>query len=321
MTTQVKVPPMPTRSPDVHLPDVSPVKPPRTLKGDIKALKGKVSSVRSSWSTGRGTLKSKAQETRKDATKILAPMKERIEQEKALADETLTPVYRATEAVKRALDPSNGKTRPYVTSFMISSVVSWVVGPQVLLAAYERIRFHTSTTSWGILHGPGRWFRDTVGAAWETGQTGSLIWAAVLGLTPMIILGVRNMTAGHLAEGTHQGRLAAMGIKWLTRAAYLVPLTYFIGLGYPEVVSSLFGSPWELHWWQIWVMGLFCTAYYCTMWVFDRVEKLHRSRAGMSEEQRVGAKKMGPGLFHALLMTPLASIITGVLLYAPGAAW
>jgi ABC-type Mn2+/Zn2+ transport system permease subunit len=204
---------------------------------------------------------------------------------------------------------------------MISSVISWAIGPQIFLAAYERIRFHTSTTSWGILNGPGRWFRDTIGMAVETDRMGSLIWAIILGLTPMVLLGLRNATAGYLAESTYRGRLSALGVRWLTRIAYLVPVLFMIGLGYPGATAALFGSSWEMHWWQFWVAGLFCSAYYCTMWVFDRIEKLNQRLAAMSDEERAEAKTMGPGFFHALLMTPLASIVSGLLLYAPGAAW
>ena len=82
------------------------------------------------------------------------------------------------------------------------------------------------------------------------------------------------------------------------------PIGYIVGISYPGAVTAVFGSPWTLQMWQFWVAGLFCTAYYCTMWVFDRVEK-----------------GLGLGYFHVLLMTPLASIVTGAALYAPGAAW
>jgi hypothetical protein len=305
VATPVEVPPKPTHAPDVHLKgDGSHRKPSRTLKGDIAKLQRKVSAARTKWGDGRKAATDKKEDVREEARAILTPVKEKVGEEKVLAGEAMKPVYKAIGAIKNGLDPANGRTRPYVTSFMISSVVSWVVGPQILVAAYERIRFHTSNTNWGILHGPGRWFRDTVGMAVRTGQTGTLIWSIVLGLAPMILLGARNATAGYLAQGTYQGRLTMLGIRWLTRSAYLVPIVYLVGIAYPGIVTWLFGSPWTLHWWQLWVMGLFCTAYYCTMWVFDRVEK-----------------GLGLGYFHVLLMVPLASIVTGALLYAPGAAW
>lgn len=304
MTAPVKAPPKPTQAPDVHLKNPGVRKPPRTLKGDLAALKGKVSSAHAKWADGRKSAESKKEKVRKEAGEILSPAKKKLHREREIASEIVKPVFRAVEAVRNGLDPANGKTRPYVTSFMISSVVSWAIGPQILVAAYERIKFGTATTNWGILHGPGRWWRDTLRMARETDQVGTLIWAIVLGLTPMIILGVRNMSAGYLAQGTYHGRLAMLGIRWLTRAAYLVPIGYFVGIAYPDQVTWLFGSPWTLNWWQIYVMGLFCTAYYCTMWVFDRVEK-----------------GLGLGYFHVLLMVPLASILTGWALDAPGAAW
>lgn len=263
-----------------------------------------MSSTKEKWSKGKEAAEGKKKEVHKEAEKILAPVKEKVREEKKLAGEMMKPVYKAIETVKTGLDPENGKTRPYVTSFLISTVVAWVAGPQILIALYERIRFGTSTTDWGILNGLGRWFRDTVGMAYETDQMGSLIWAAIMGLTPMVIMFVRNLAAGHLAQGTYRGRLAEAGIRWLTRSAYLVPIGFFVGVSYPDQVTWIFGSPWTFQWWQFWVAGLFCTTFYCTMWVFDRVEKGLRL-----------------GYIHVLLMTPLASVITGAALYAPGAAW
>lgn len=303
MATEVKVPPKPKQDPTAHLKNGG-RKPARTLKGDLKALKAKTSSVRQKWSEGRKESKGKQEKVREDAKEILGPVKEKVAEEKKLVGEVMKPVYKTIGAVKEGLDPKNGKTRPYVTSFMISSVVSWVVSPQILTALYERIHYGTSTADWGVLNGPGRWFRDTVGMAYESGRMGSLIWAAVMGLTPMVILMARNLTAGYLTSSTYHGRLAVLGIRWLTRAAYLIPIGYIVGISYPGAVTAVFGSPWTLQMWQFWVAGLFCTAYYCTMWVFDRVEK-----------------GLGLGYFHVLLMTPLASIVTGAALYAPGAAW
>jgi ElaB/YqjD/DUF883 family membrane-anchored ribosome-binding protein len=303
VATKEAIPPKPKQAPTVHLKGQH-RKPPRTLKGDLKALKGKVSTSVKKWGEGKEKAEKKKEEVRKDAEKILAPAKEKIGEEKKLVGEAMKPVYKAIETVKAGLDPANGKTRPYVTSFMISSVVSWVAGPQILIALYERIRYGSSTTDWGILNGPGRWFRDTVGMAYETGHLGGLIWAAIMGLAPMVIMFARNMTAGYLAQGTYHGRLSMLGIRWLTRSAYLVPILFFVGVSYPGVITAIFGSPWTFQWWQFWVAGLFCTAFYCTMWVFDRVEK-----------------GLGLGYIHVLLMTPLASVITGAALYAPGAAW
>lgn len=298
MATTVKMPPKPDYEPAVPPQGRTAGKPPRTLKGDLRTLKEKASSARTKWADGREAADTKKREVREEADRILAPAREKVAEEKETASEAVKPVYRVIGAM------NSGKTRPYVTSFIFSSMVAWAASPQILVAAYERIRFHTSTTDWGLLYGPGRWFRDTLRMASETGQTGTLVWAIVLGLSPMILLGVRNMSASYLAQGSYRGRFAELGIKWLTRTAYLMPLVYLVGLSYPEYVTALFGSPWEMHWWQVWVMALFCTAYYFTMWVFDRVEK-----------------GLGLGYFHVLLMTPLASIVTGAALNAPGAAW
>jgi hypothetical protein len=303
VTAPVNAPPRPNHAPDVHLKNPGKRKPPRTLKGDLKALKGKVSSVRSKWTEGRKSVENKKEKVRKEAGEILAPAKQKASEEKKIAGEVMKPVLQAAVTAKKALDPANGKTRPYVTSFMISLVVSWVLSPQILLALYERIRFGTDTTGWGFLQGPGRWFRDTVGMAYETGQMTGLIASAIIGLAPMILTSTRNAAANHIAQSPYRGKASALALKWLGRLPYAVPVIYLTGVAYPEYVTPLFGHPWTLDWWQFWVAGLFCFAYYCTMWVFDRVEK-----------------GLGLGYFHVLLMVPLASIVSGVL-YAPGAAW
>lgn len=320
MATKAAIPPKPKTAPTVHLKGQK-RKPPRTLKGDLKALKGKLGSATTRWTESQGKAEEKKEKVRQEAEKILAPVKEKAAEEKKLAAEVMKPVQAAAAAIKNGLDPANGKTRPYVTSFMISSVMSWAVGPQILTALYERIRFGTSTTGWGILNGPGRWFRDTIGMAYESDRLGSLIWAAVMGLTPMILMFTRNQVAGYLAQSTYRGRMVAFSIKWLTRSAWLVPVLFFVGVSYPDEVTAIFGSPWTFQMWQFWVAGLFCMAFYATMWVFDRIERLNRERSAMSEEEREKSQSMGPGIFHAVLMIPLASIVTGILLYAPGAAW
>ena len=320
MITPVNAPPKPARAPDVHLKNPSSRKPPRTLKGDLRALKDKASSARVKWAEGRASAESKKEKVRREAGEIRVPVKKKVSEEAEIAGEVVKPVFKATQAAKAALDPANGRTRPYVTSFMISLAASWAVGPQILTALYERIRFGTNTTSWGFLQGPGRWFRDTVGMAYETGQMVGLISAVIVGLAPMLLMNVRNMTAGHFARSSYRGRGADFVIRLLARLPYMVPVVFLVGVSYPDYVQALFGQAWTLEWWQFWVAGLFCIAYYCTMWAFDRIERLHRERLVLSEEERKATQSMGPGLFHALLMVPLASIVSGVL-YAPGAAW
>lgn len=305
MTTPVKAPPKPTYAPDVHLKGSRGArKPPRTLKGDLRVLRGKLSSIRRNWNEGRISAEQKRKEVRREAEQILAPAKEKITEEGRLAGEVMKPVLRGVAAARGALRSGNRRTRPYVNSFMISLAAAWVVSPsQLLTALYERIKFGTSTTDWGFMHGPGRWFRDTVKMAVETGQVFGLVAAICLGLTPMFLFTVRNMTVNYLAQSSYRGRLAEFTVRWLSRAPYLVPAVYLIGVSYPDQITWLFGSPWELTWWQFWVAGLFCTAYYCTLWALDRAEK-----------------GLGLGFTHVLLMIPMASIASCVL-YAPNAAW
>ncbi len=287
MSTGTNVPPMPTQASDVHVRG-SRRKPVRTLKGDLAALKNKLAPA--------------GPESAKD---VPEPLGERPRDEKGrFADVPSRPVRSLVDRTREALDPGNSRTRPWAVSFLFSSVISWTVGPQIPTALYERIRFGTSTTDWGLLQGVGRWFRDTVGMAWETGQAGSLIWAAALGMLPMAILTLRNISKNHMTQNGHQGRSEQFAFKWLTRAAYLAPVVFFTGVSYPDQVTWLFGSPWTAQWWQFWVAGLFCSAYYCTLWVFDRM-----------------AKRLPLGFTHVMLMVPLSTIVTGILLYTPGAAW
>lgn len=302
VTVEAGHPPMPVHPPDVHLRTKR--KPVRTLKGDLRSLKEKAVTAGNNWRSGRETSEKKQEEVRAEAKEILAPVQGKIAEEKKVIGEIAEPVKAIIASSRGMLDPKNGKTKPYVTSFAFSAIASWAIGPQIFTALYGWARFGIFPQDWGILNGPGRWFRDTIVMAQETGKTGSLIWAAVLGLLPMMFMFARTMTANYLATSTYRGRMATFAVKWLTRSAWLVPIVFFTGVAYPDEVTWLFGSPWVMEMWQFWVAGLFCTAFYCTLWVFDRVEK-----------------RLPLGATHILLMTPLASIVTGVLLNSPGAAW
>lgn len=293
----------------------------RLLNSRLRESRKKVESALEKWAENRTEAEHRRVDTREQTQELLAPVREKIEEEKALAGKVLQPVHWGIAAVRGNLDPKNGRTRPYVTSFMISSVLCWVFGPQLLLAAYDRIVLLSGRTliapardasvlaaghgaDWGILHGPGRWFRDTARMASETGQTAGLIWAALLGLLPMIILGIRNAVAAYLGQFTYQSKVGEWVIKRLTLAAYLAPVLYLIVVGYADWTQRWLGFAWVFHWWQVWTAALFCTAYYCLMWVLDRVEK-----------------RLPLGGTHVVLMMPVASIVTGALLNAPDAAW
>lgn len=307
MATTVDPPPKPDRAPDVHLRAKAQTsrKKSRTLKGDLRFLRERAASFGNRWSENRVKTEEKKTEVRKEADRILAPAREKFSTGRRPEGDITRPARPEPESAGRSTESGSRRTRPYVTSFGMSLILAWVVNPQQFLTAvYERARFHTGTTSWGIMHGPGRWFRDTLSTARETGQTAGLVGAIILGLAPMIILTIRNMSATHLAGSVGPGRAAALTVRWITRAAYLVPILFFVGISYPGIVTPLFGSPWEMHWWQLYVAGLFFTAYYFTTWVFDRM-----------------AKKLGPDYTHVLLMIPLASIISGALLDTPNALW
>lgn len=303
MTVETEIPPMPVSPPDVHLRSKKRT-PSRTLKGDLRLLKERATTVATDWKNRQEKSEKKQEEVRSEAKKILAPVQGKIEDEKELASEVLEPVKKVFEAGRELLDPKNGRSKPYVTSFLISSIACWAIGPQIFTALYGLVRFGVVAEDWGILNGPGRWFRDTVGMAYETDQVGTLVWSAVMGLLPMVIMFARNIAAGHLADASYQGRAGRFVIKSMTRLSYLVPVAYLTGVAYPDTVQFLFGAPWVLEWWNFWVAGLFCSAFYCTLWVFDRAEK-----------------RLPLGGTHVVLMMPLASIVTGICLYAPDAAW
>lgn len=303
MPAGTKAPPMPVHPPDVHLRGKK-RKPTRTLKGDLHSLRNKAIAAGGSWKSGRESSKKKQEDVRVEAKEILAPVQDKITEEKGVIGELMEPVKKVVGASRGSLTRKDSKGRPYVTSFAISCAASWAIGPQIFTSLYGWARFGVFPQNWGLLQGPGRWFRDTVTMARETDRMGSLTWAAIMGLLPMVIMFTRNMAANHLGQSAYRGRLGTLGIKWLTRLAYLAPITYFVGIAYPEQVEWIFGSPWTLEWWQFWVAGLFCLTFYFTLWILDRVEK-----------------RLPPGATHIVLMIPMASIVTGFCLDAPGAAW
>lgn len=303
MATDIKIPSQPTHPPDVHLRS-NRTKPSRTLKGDLISLRNRVTAVGNRWGEGQKRAEATRQKVTERASEIVAPVGGKVVEERKLAEQIVEPVQKAVASTRGMLDPKNGRTRPWVTSFFLSSIASWALGPQILTALYAWLWLDITPEDWGLLKGPGRWFRDTLVMAEESGQNASVIWAAVMGLLPMVLMFTRNMAAGHLAQGTYQGRMGAFAIRWLTRSAWLAPVIYFTGVAYPDQVEAVFGSPWAFEMWQFWVAGLFCTAFYCTLWVFDRIEK-----------------RLPLGATHVLLMIPLASIITGFCLNAPDAAW
>lgn len=336
MATPTEVPPKPTKPPTVHLKGVRRT-PPRTLKGDLRKLRNKAADTRRKWVDGRAAAEEKKKEVRKKAQFTLGPVRDRAVEEGRIAGEAMKPIQKAVVTARVVLSRKNRKTKPYVDAFFVAFALSWALSPQMLLAAYDRIVLMAGRpliapardasvleagrgTDWGILHGPGRWVRDTVRMAYETGQMGALVWAAVLGMLPMIILGIRNGAATYLSGFTYQGKLGQEAVRRLTQAAYAVPVVYLVGVAYPNLTEGLFGATWTLAWWQVWVTALVCVAYYSTMWALDRIERIHQERQMLSEEERDKLGNMRPDFFHILLMIPVASLF-GALLHAPGAAW
>lgn len=331
MASLTPIPPIPDRPPTAHLSNPA-RKPPRTLKGDLKRLRekaveagGKLAEGRARWTEARARSTERKEEIRAEAETLLGPAREKVAEEKALALQVLEPLRRVLagmhQATKRNLDAERGRARPWSTVLGMSAVVSWVFGPQVFVALYDRAVLLAGRSllspgrdasvlaaghgaDWGVLHGPGRWFRDTLVMAGETGRMANLYWAAILGVVPLIILFTRNSAAAYLNQCSYKSNLGEAVLRWLTWAAYGTIPAYLVLAGHAKYTQAWFGFAVTLEQWQIGVAALFCTATYCTMWVFDRIE----------------ARKP-LGYTHVLLMTPTAAIVTGALLNAPDAAW
>ncbi|MER6605830.1 hypothetical protein ABT282_07910 [Streptomyces sp. NPDC000927] len=206
---------------------------------------------------------------------------------------------RAAQKVKKAISPKAG----HLQCFVWASATSWVIGPQTAIAAYERISGHPYPSDWGLLLGPGRWVRDMVKWAWESGHMPSLWMAVILGLGPMLVMSVP------------QSILSTKSMAWIVGIGFAV---YFTG-------SAEYYHLWEkLQEWQLFLAALVALAYYCTLAVFKRrnnaraeIRELHASGASDDELSQMSG---GADLAQVVLLIPVASICCAVL-YAPGAAF
>lgn len=170
-------------------------------------------------------------------------------------------------------------------NFLWAFAISWTIGPHTLIAIWDRIALFIrepqlmssdEPLEFRILNGPGRWFRDTVGQHWEDGTFDRIILCAAFGVIPLMLIGAANSWPQHG--------------KWFLRTAILGPCVYVVGIAY---------AGWTLTWQDIYLVTLFATAAYCSVWL----QKF---------------KETGPR--RCLLLVPIVSVLSG-LLYAPGAAW
>jgi hypothetical protein len=306
-------------------------------------FQNQIAAARTKWAEGRKASESKQQEVREEARVVIDPVKEKINESKDLAGQIVVPVL---SGIQDTVDPivqasgrekAKGKSRPLVTSFGWSMILAWAVNPIMLMEAmYDRALGSKAPRDWGLLMGPGRWFRDTIVMAWETGQKASFTWAVVIGLLPMVIGTCKNVAQSNpegalynsmrfldRAVGTVWGVIRwalclvlpflrgsipqksqnESPVKWLTRLSYATPLFYLLGLSYPGATQWLFGVTWTLQWWQVGVMALTCFSYYGVMWALDRMED-----------------GKGFDMTHVIIMMPLASMISGYALNGMDAA-
>lgn len=180
-------------------------------------------------------------------------------------------------------------------SFAWAAVAGWAVGPQTLLALYDRIALTVGSgmprssylenggppTAWGFLHGPGRWTRDTTAMAWETGQTSRFLICVMIGVLPVIGARVASMLDG-----------SPTAKKWATVFVYGLPLAWIC---LPSYVSFAGYRAW----WEVYLTTLTALAW----WGWRT------------------AKTMEPGFLWFLLMIPACSFVTGAAMYSPGAVF
>jgi hypothetical protein len=201
--------------------------------------------------------------------------------------------------VKVFVDPRNGQK----WSFAWAVVASWVIGPQTMIAAYERLSGDPDPSGWGLMYGPGRWMRDTIKFAWEGGHMPALWMGALLGFIPMLIMSVPGKV------------LNTRQMAWIVGGGLAV---YFTGSAedyhlWPPIQA-----------WQLYVATLAAVAYYCGFIAFKRKQKanaaIEDARVNGVSEEGIRSMGSGGGPVQMLLMLPAASIFS-VVLYAPGAAF
>lgn len=194
------------------------------------------------------------------------------------------PVPGKVPQVREHIDPRNFTSIRW--SFLWATAASWAIGPQFLVALWDRtmrtfgqnqMMSGPEPMDFGLLNGPGRWFRDQVGHHWENGSMEYILVCAAFGIVPLILVAAANTWSNHA--------------RLLLGAAILGPVVYMIGVSY---------LGWTLTVGDLYLVTLFALAWYCTWWFIEKKE---------------------PSFTRFLLMIPLASVISGALLYSPGAAF
>lgn len=226
------------------------------------------------------TLRERVADAREKVTKARGKVKEGT----AKVAKRTEPARKKVSDAREEVDPRNLTSRRW--SFLWATLAAWLIGPQFLIAIWDRacdlfgqetLMSGPDAMGFGVLHGPGRWFRDQVALHWEGGSMGHLLVCAAFGVVPLILMACANAWPGY-------GR-------WFLGVAILGPVVYLIGVSY---------AGWTLTMTDFYLVTLFGSAWYCTVWLRE---------------------KKDPGLPRLLLMIPLASVVSGALLYSPGAVW
>lgn len=238
----------------------------RTLKGHFSAAREKIGSVRR-----------KREPESSDE-------EEEMPGESGEKDQETRTIRSKIADARKEIDPRNLTSRRW--SFLWATAAAWLVGPRFLIAVWDRaVRVFGQSQmmsgpqpmGFGLLHGPGRWFRDQVALHWENGSMGHLVLCAAFGIIHLVLIAAAN-TWGHYA-------------RWLLGTAILGPCVYMIGVSY---------AGWVLTWTDFYLVALFSSAWYCAVRLKDTKER---------------------GFVRFVLMVPLASVVSGLLLYSPGAVW
>lgn len=187
-------------------------------------------------------------------------LRQRLAEAKARKDALRKQVSEKTALVSARIKPVRDTVASSLErkrwSFLWAMCFSWLIGIQFLVALWDRVMLiielpqlvsGSHPMGFGLLHGPGRWFRDTLADHWENGGMGRLLLAAVCGIAPLLL------AAAH-GEKKKLGRLYFYGLL-------AVPTFYLIGVSY---------WGWPLEWTDIYVACLSGTAWYCTLWAKEK---------------------------------------------------
>lgn len=222
-------------------------------------------------------------EETKSLRERLTYVRQRTRDARGRFTEKTAPAREKIDRAREAVNPATIHAKRW--SFVWAAGASWLIGPQFLIALYDHVvrilgqdqmMSGPQPMGWGILHGPGRWMRDVTADAWENDGMIRLVICAAFGIIPLLLIAASNTWKHHS--------------KWLLGVAILGPAVYVVGVSYTN---------WTLTWQDIYLVGIFSAAWYCTIW----------------------AREQGPGFVRFLLLIPLASVVTGFLLYSPGAAF